>query len=81
MLNMHVLNGEIQEEISIEQCEGFILGNYKNIVCKLNKKIYGLKRIFMHGINVFTSIFSNKDSRKDTQITISMSNMTKTNFW
>ncbi|KAG8927105.1 hypothetical protein FRC01_008017 [Tulasnella sp. 417] len=36
------LNGDIEEEIYIEQPEGFKSGNNK--VCKLNKALYGLKQ-------------------------------------
>jgi len=38
------LNGELEEEVYIEQLEGFILGNYVKLVCKLKKDLYGLKR-------------------------------------
>ena len=38
------LNGDLEEEVYIEQPEGFILGNDKNLVCKLKKALYGLKQ-------------------------------------
>ena len=34
-----LLNEDLEEEVYIEQSEGFILGNVKNILWKLNKKI------------------------------------------
>lgn len=37
------LNGYLEEEVYIEQPEGFILGNDENPVCKLKKALYGLK--------------------------------------
>lgn len=37
------LNGDLEEEVYIEQPKGFILGNDKNPICKLKKALYGLK--------------------------------------
>ena len=37
------LNGDIDETIYIVQPENFVLGDPKNMVCKLTKSIYGLK--------------------------------------
>eukprot|EP00253_Pinus_taeda_P025522 PITA_25522 len=38
------LNGDLEEEVYIEQPDGFILGNDPNIVCRLKKALYGLKQ-------------------------------------
>jgi hypothetical protein len=38
------LNGELEEEVYIEQPEGFQLSENTDYVCKLNKALYGLKR-------------------------------------
>eukprot|EP00253_Pinus_taeda_P014490 PITA_14490 len=38
------LHGYLEEEVYIEQPEGFILGNDAKIVCKLRKALYGLKQ-------------------------------------
>ena len=38
------LNGDIEEEIFMEQPEKFIKKGFENKVCKLNKAIYGLKQ-------------------------------------
>ena len=38
------LNGDLNEEVYIEQPDGFILGNDPNLVCKLKKALYGLKQ-------------------------------------
>ena len=38
------LNGELEEEIYIEQPEGFVVPGKENKVCKLNKSLYGLRQ-------------------------------------
>ena len=38
------LNRDSEEEVYIEQLEGFILGNDAKLVCKLRKALYGLKQ-------------------------------------
>eukprot|EP00253_Pinus_taeda_P022609 PITA_22609 len=38
------LNGDLGEEVCIEQPDGFILGNDPNLVCRLKKALYGLKQ-------------------------------------
>lgn len=37
-------NGILEEEVKIEQSEGFIDPNQRNVVCKLHKALYGLKQ-------------------------------------
>ena len=37
------LNGDLEEEVYIEQLDGFILGNDPNFVCRLKKALYCLK--------------------------------------
>ena len=37
------LNGEIDEEVYIEQLEGFMIHDEKNHVCRFKKSFYGLK--------------------------------------
>jgi hypothetical protein len=38
------LNGEFEEEVYIEQPEGYPLANDNDIVCKLRKELYGLEQ-------------------------------------
>ena len=38
------LNGEIEEEVYIEQLESFVVHNEKSHVCRLKKALYGLKQ-------------------------------------
>ena len=38
------LNGELGEEVYIEQPEGFPLKYDKDMVCRLKKTLYGLKQ-------------------------------------
>eukprot|EP00253_Pinus_taeda_P015797 PITA_15797 len=38
------LNGDLEEEVYIEQPDGFILGNDPKLVCRLRKALYGLKQ-------------------------------------
>eukprot|EP00253_Pinus_taeda_P008621 PITA_08621 len=38
------LNGDLEEEVYIEQPNGFILGNDPNLGCRLKKALYGLKQ-------------------------------------
>jgi hypothetical protein len=38
------LNGELEEEIYIDQLDGFIVNGQEGMVCKLLKSLYGLKQ-------------------------------------
>ena len=38
------LNGLIEEEVYIEQLQGFKTNDQKNHVCRLKKELYGLKQ-------------------------------------
>ena len=41
---MRYLNGILEEEVYIEQLEGFVDDNNKNMICRLHKALYGLKQ-------------------------------------
>ena len=38
------LNGDLEEEVFMQQPEGFILKGQEQLVCKLRRSIYGLKQ-------------------------------------
>ena len=38
------LYGDLEEEIYMNQLEGFIVDGEKQMACKLNKSLYGLKQ-------------------------------------
>ena len=38
------LNGVLEKEVYIEQPEGFFYVNNRNMVCRLHKALYGLKK-------------------------------------
>ena len=38
------LNGNLEEDIYMQQPEGFVAGRKGNLVCKLQNSIYGLKQ-------------------------------------
>ena len=57
------LNGNLEEDIYMRQLEGFIAGGKDNLVCKLQRSIYGLKQAsrswnirFDHAIKLFDFI-------------------------
>jgi len=43
-VNSAFLNGELEEEVYIEQPEGFLLTDKENYVCRSKKALYGLKQ-------------------------------------
>jgi hypothetical protein len=43
-VNSSFLNGDLNEEVYMEQTEGFKLSDNSNLVCKLKKDLYGLKQ-------------------------------------
>ena len=38
------LNGKLDEEIYMEQPDGYVVAGKENLVCKLKKSLYGLKQ-------------------------------------
>jgi hypothetical protein len=50
------LNGDLKEEVYMEQPEGFQLSDKPNFVCKMKKALYGLKQgphARYHGLNTY----------------------------
>jgi hypothetical protein len=43
-VNSTFLNGDLSEEVYMEQLEGFELSDNPNLVCKMKKALYGLKQ-------------------------------------
>ena len=39
------LNGDLVEEVYMDQPDGFLTKGKENLVCKLRKSIYGLKEV------------------------------------
>lgn len=46
------LNGELDEEIYMEQPKEFIAGGYENKVCRLVKSHYSLKQLLSNGMKI-----------------------------
>ena len=44
------LNGDLYEEVYMKQTEGFVIDGKENMVCRLQKSIYGLKQARGNGI-------------------------------
>jgi hypothetical protein len=43
-VNTVFLNGEVEQDVYIEQLKGFVIHGKKSHVCKLKKALYGLKQ-------------------------------------
>lgn len=64
------LNCDSEEEVCIEQPEGFQLPERKDYTCKLRKYIYGLKQAPRAWYARLDNTFNSKDSRKGQQTVI-----------
>ena len=43
-VNTTFLNGDLEEEVYMDQSKGFVSTRRENLVCKLKRSIYGLKQ-------------------------------------
>jgi hypothetical protein len=46
------LHGNLQEDVYMAQPQGFMISEFPNYVCKLNKAIYGLKQAYNLNFNI-----------------------------
>ena len=63
------LHGDLEEEIYVDQPEGFGFKGKKNLVCKLKKSLYGLKQAPRLWYRKFGSFMLNHGYKKQTQTT------------
>ncbi|XP_028072575.1 pre-mRNA-splicing factor ATP-dependent RNA helicase DEAH10-like [Camellia sinensis] len=60
------LHGDLEEEIYMEQPEGFKVKGKENLVCKLKKSLYGLKLAARQWYKKFDSFMVNHDYKRTT---------------
>ena len=58
------IHGDLEEEIYMEQPEGFVVNRKENHVCKLRKILYGLKQALRHWYLKFESVIENQGYKK-----------------
>jgi ATP-binding cassette subfamily B (MDR/TAP) protein 1 len=61
------LHGELEEEIYMEQHEGFLVKGKEEYVCKLKKCLYGLKQVPRQWYMKFESVMGSKATREVAQ--------------
>eukprot|EP00253_Pinus_taeda_P002116 PITA_02116 len=82
------LNGDLEEEVYIDQLDGFILGNDPNLVCRLKKALYGLKqapRVWYYRLDKYLHqqddiIFGNNEEAMSQRFAVVMQNEFEMSF-
>jgi hypothetical protein len=74
------LNGDLEEEVYIEQPEGFILEMMKNLFVDLKRLYMVSNKLQGHGTIILTNISINKDSQKDLLIATYTQKLKMTNY-
>jgi hypothetical protein len=67
------LNGEVEQEVYIEQPKGFVIHGNESHVCKLKKGLYGLKqdaRVWYGRIDIFLQSLGFSKSIVDSNLYI-----------
>ena len=65
------LNGEVEQEVYVEQHDGFVVHDKKTHVCKLKKALYGLKqapRVWYDRIDGFLQILGFSKNTIDSNL-------------
>jgi hypothetical protein len=71
------LHGELEEDIYMNQSEGFVIPGKENIVCRLKKSLYGLKQSSRQWYKRFVSFMIShgfKRSRYDSYVDLKIGN-------
>ena len=68
------LHGDLEEEIYLKQPEGFAVKGKKDLVCKLNKSLYGLKQSPRCGIRNLIHLYGDLASPEAKKITVCILN-------
>ena len=63
-VKMTFLHGDLEEEIYMEQPEGFVELGKEHLVCRLKKSLYGLKQASRQWYNKFDLLMAQHDFRK-----------------
>ena len=58
------VHGDLDEDIYMEELEGFVVNGKENHVCKLRKSLYGLKQDLRQWYLKFESVIENQGYKK-----------------
>ena len=68
------LHGELEEEIYMQQPEGFMMKGKENFICRLRKNLYSLKQAPRQWYKKFESFMLEHGFHKTQVITVFLSN-------